>query len=46
MAQTSVLPKIKLFGTPKESNYVPLEHNVYATQRVGKITPYVRVVCN
>ena len=41
MAQTSVLPKIKLFGTPKESNYIPLEHNVYATQRVGKITPYM-----
>ena len=41
MAQTSVLPKIKLFGTPKELNYIPLEHNVYATQRVGKITPYM-----
>lgn len=41
MAQTSVLPKIKITDAVGKKSFIPLEHNVYATQRVGKIVPYM-----
>lgn len=41
MAQTSILPKIKVTDAVGKKSYIPLEHNVYATQRVGKIVPYM-----
>lgn len=41
MAQTSLLPKIKITDAVGKKSYIPLEHNVYATQRVGKIVPYM-----
>lgn len=41
MSQTSVLPKIKITDAVGKKSYIPLEHNVYSTQRVGKIVPYM-----
>ena len=41
MTQTSKLPKIKIMGAKNERTFIPLTHNVYATQKVGKITPYM-----
>lgn len=41
MTQTSKLPKIKIMGANGKRSYIPLTHNVYATQKVGKITPYM-----
>lgn len=41
MSQTSKLPKIKIMGATGKRTFIPLSHNVYATQKVGKITPYM-----
>lgn len=41
MTQTSKLPKIKIMGATNKRSFIPLTHNVYATQKVGKITPYM-----
>ena len=41
MTQTSKLPKIKITDANGKRSYIPLTHNVYATQKVGKITPYM-----
>lgn len=41
MALTSVLPKIKVADVDGKKAYIPLEHNVYATQRVGRVVPYM-----
>ena len=41
MSQTSKLPKIKIMGANGKRTFIPLTHNVYSTQKVGKITPYM-----
>ena len=41
MTQTSKLPKIKIATVAGKKTYIPLKHAVNATQRVGKITPYM-----
>lgn len=41
MTQTNKLPKIKIFGANGKKTYIPLTHNVYATQKVGRIVPYM-----
>lgn len=41
MSQTSKLPKIKITSATGKRCYIPLTHNVYSTQKVGKITPYM-----
>ena len=41
MTQTNKLPKIKIFGANGKKTYIPLKHNVYATQKVGRIVPYM-----
>lgn len=46
MSQTSVLPKIKVFNAEGKKTYIPLEHNVYATQRVGRVVPYMTRYCD
>ena len=41
MTQTSKLPKIKIMGATGKRTFIPLSHNIYSTQKVGKITPYM-----
>lgn len=41
MTQTSKLPKIKIMGANGKKTYIPLKHNVYATQKVGRVVPYM-----
>lgn len=41
MALNGVLPKIKIMGTKNKKSYIPLTHNVYSTQRVGRVVPYM-----
>ena len=41
MTQTSKLPKISISTVSNKGSYIPLTHNVYATHKVGKITPYM-----
>ena len=42
----SKLPKIKVMGADGKKTYIPLEHNVYATQRVGRVVPYMTRFCD
>lgn len=46
MALTSKLPKIKVFNAEGKKTYIPLDHNVYATQRVGRVVPYMTRFCD
>ena len=46
MALTSILPKIKVFNAEGKKTYIPLDHNVYATQRVGRVVPYMTRYCD
>ena len=46
MALTSKTPKIKVMGVDSKKSYIPLEHNVYATQRVGRVVPYMARYCD
>lgn len=46
MSLTSKLPKIKVFNAEGKKTYIPLEHNVYATQRVGRVVPYMTRFCD
>lgn len=41
MPQNNKLPKIKIATVAGKKTYIPLKHTVNATQRVGKITPYM-----
>lgn len=41
MTQTSKLPKISISTVSNKGSFIPLTHNVYATHKVGKITPYM-----
>lgn len=41
MTQTNKLPKIKIFGANGKKTFIPLKHNVYATQKVGRVVPYM-----
>lgn len=41
MTQTSKLPKISISTVSSKGSYIPLTHNIYATHKVGKITPYM-----
>ena len=41
MTQTSKFPKISISTVSNNGSYIPLTHNVYATHKVGKITPYM-----
>ena len=41
MTQTSKLQKIKIVGATGKRTFIPLSHNIYSTQKVGKITPYM-----
>lgn len=41
MSLTSVMPKIKVMNAEGKKSYIPLEHNVYSTQRVGRVVPYM-----
>lgn len=41
MSQTNKLPKIQVSTVGGTRSYIPLTHDVYATHRVGKITPYM-----
>ena len=41
MSQTNKLPKIQVSTVGGKRSYIPLTHDVYATHRVGKITPYM-----
>lgn len=41
MTQNNKLPKIKIATVAGKKTYIPLKHTVNATQRIGKITPYM-----
>lgn len=46
MGLTSIFPKIKIANVGGKKTYIPLEHNVYATQRVGRVVPYMTRFCD
>lgn len=46
MGLTSILPKIKVMGVEGKKSYIPLDHNVYSTQRVGRVVPYMVRMCD